>query len=158
MAKNKILIYNRQKQFKITTEIKNIVKSACNASLEYENFPFSAEVSVTFVDDKQIKELNNDFREIDRSTDVLSFPMGENGEYDTNFESGNKLLGDVVISFEHAVAQAEEYGHSLDREIAFLTVHSMLHLLGYDHVESEAEEKEMFTKQEEILQKLGIGR
>ena len=106
----------------------------------------------------RIKEINNEFRNINKSTDVLSFPLGENGVYDINYSNGAKQLGDIVISVEKAVSQAEEYGHSLTREIAFLTVHSVLHLLGYDHVTSEQDEKEMFKKQEEVLSILDIKR
>lgn len=89
---------------------------------------------------------------------MLSFPLGENGVYDTNYDTGAKMLGDVVISVSHAIAQAEEYGHSIQREIGFLTVHSMLHLLGYDHVNNEQEEKEMFSRQKEILDMLELKR
>ena len=155
---NKISITNKQKKFSITKEIRQTVRNSCNATLKFESFDLPAEVSVTFVDDVQIHELNSKFRNADRSTDVLSFPMGEDGEYDKNPESGCVILGDVVISMEHAVTQADTYGHSLQREIAFLTVHSMLHLLGYDHVNNEKEEKEMFSRQEKILENMGITR
>ena len=106
----------------------------------------------------KIRELNNEFRKIDSSTDVLSFPLGENGVYDINYDTGAKLLGDIVISVPHAVAQAEEYGHSLEREIGFLIVHSMLHLLGYDHVNGGLEEVRMREKEETVLTKLGLKR
>ena len=109
-------------------------------------------------DDEEIKMLNTEHRKIEIATDVLSFPLGENGIYDTNPENGAKMLGDIVISVEKVIEQAEEFGHSFEREIAFLTVHSMLHLLGYDHVTSEEEEKEMFAKQDMILDALGITR
>ncbi len=153
----KISIKNKVKGIELPKNYRTLIRKACNTALDYEGFCDVAEVNVTIVDDNEIKELNNDFRGIDKSTDVLSFPLGENGEYDINPETDALMLGDIVISAEHALAQAEEYGHSIDREVAFLTVHSMLHLLGYDHINSEAEEKEMFKKQEEILIKMGLG-
>jgi probable rRNA maturation factor len=153
----KISIKNKVKGIELPKNYRILIRKACNAALAYEGFCDTAEINVTIVDDNEIKELNNSFRGIDKSTDVLSFPLGENGEYDINPETDALMLGDIVISAEHALAQAEEYGHSIDREVAFLTVHSMLHLLGYDHVNNEAEEKEMFKKQEEILIKMGLG-
>ena len=118
-----------------------------------------AEVSVTFVDNEGIRELNKEHRDIDRETDVLSFPLGddENG-YEVDPDTDAIMLGDIVISLEKAKQQAEEYGHSYRREVAFLLTHSLFHLLGYDHVNSEEEEKEMFGKQDKVLDKLGITR
>ena len=104
------------------------------------------------------KELNNEFRDIDKATDVLSFPLGEDGVYDHNPATGAALLGDIVISMQRAMEQAEEYGHSLDREVAFLTVHSMLHLLGYDHVNGGLEALRMREKEETVLTQLGLKR
>ena len=95
---------------------------------------------------------------MDKSTDVLSFPLGENGVYDINYDTGAKMLGDIVISVEHAVEQAKTYGHTLQREIGFLTVHSMLHLLGYDHEQGGLEQMRMREKEEEILRQLGLRR
>ena len=106
---------------------------------------------------RAIKELNSQYRNIDKETDVLSFPLGENGEYDTNLDTGAKLLGDIVISVEKAIEQADTYNHSLQREIGFLTVHSMLHLLGYDHMTPE-EASVMEKKQAAALDALGITR
>ena len=126
--------------------------------LTFEDFNEPAEISVTFVDDERIHELNREYRNVDRSTDVLSFPLGENGVYDKNPENGACLLGDIVISVETAVRQAETYGHSLQREIGFLTVHSMLHLLGYDHVNGGIEEVRMREKEEHVLTELGLKR
>ncbi|MBR6785101.1 MAG: rRNA maturation RNase YbeY, partial [Clostridia bacterium] len=117
-----------------------------------------AEVSVTFVDDDEIHRLNKEYRNIDRSTDVLSFPLGENGVYDTNLDTGAKMLGDIVISIPHALDQADRYGHSLQREIGFLTVHSMLHLLGYDHVNGGMESVRMREKEEAVLTQMGLKR
>ena len=131
--KIKVIITNDQKEIKIPTGVRMLIRRCCNAVLINEHFEGSAEISVRFVDDEIIHELNREYRHVDRSTDVLSFPLGENGVYDINHDTGAKILGDIVISMQHAVMQAELYGHSLQREIAFLTVHSMLHLLGYDH-------------------------
>lgn len=154
--KHKIELINSQSAYKITTEIKALVKKACQSVLECENFLGGAEVCVTFVDDEQIKELNREFRNIDTSTDVLSFPLGENGKYDINPQSNLFLLGDVVLSMQHAEKQSELYGHTLEREVAYLTVHSMLHLLGYDHVNNEIERKEMRQREEIALEKMGL--
>ena len=158
MDKTKVMITNKQKAVKIPTGIRLLVRRACIAVLQSEDFGNPAEISVTFVDDKEIHLLNREFRNIDRSTDVLSFPLGENGVYDENPETGAKLLGDIVISLEHAASQAEEYGHSFQREVAFLTVHSMLHLLGYDHEEGGIEAEIMREKEEETLLKMGLTR
>ena len=153
----KISITKREKSIELPKNYRSLIRKACNATLEYEGFDALAEVNVTLVNDAEIKELNCEIRDIDYSTDVLSFPLGENGEYDLNPETNALMLGDIVISLEHAVNQAQMYGHGIDREIAFLTVHSMLLLLGYDHVHNETEEKEMFSKQEDILTKIGLG-
>ena len=156
--KIKVLMSNNQKAVKIPTGVRMLVRRCCHAVLVQENFEGSAEISVTFVDDEQIKELNKKHRDIDKSTDVLSFPLGENGKYDVNPETSAKILGDIVISMETAVRQAEEYGHPLQREVAFLTVHSMLHLLGYDHVNGGLEAVHMREKEEAVLTQLGLKR
>lgn len=156
--KVKVTITDKQKKVKIPTGIRMLVRRACVAVLKTEQFQDSAEVEVSFVDDQEIHALNKEFRNIDRSTDVLSFPLGEDGVYDTNPATGAKMLGDVVISLEHAVAQAEEYGHTLQREVAFLTVHSMLHLLGYDHVNGGIEAETMREKEEAVLVQMGLSR
>ncbi len=137
------------------------------AVLDHEKFPYEATVDITLVDLETIHEINKEQRKIDRPTDVLSFPMieyDEAGEFDDieeqdNFDpdSGEALLGDVVICLEKVEEQAEEYGHSKLREYAFLVCHSMLHLLGYDHMTPE-EETVMYKKQEDILNELGILR
>lgn len=158
MDKIKVLIYNKQKVIKIPAGIRMLIRRACNAVLLMEKFEGAAEVNVNFVDDETIRKLNNEFRNIDAATDVLSFPMGENGEYDINPETGAKMLGDIVISIPHACKQAEEYEHSLQREIAFLTVHSLLHLLGYDHVDGGIEAVKMREKEETVLTQLGVPR
>ena len=154
----KVVITNDQKAVKIPTGIRMLIRRCCHAVLELENFEGSAEVSVTFVDNEQIRKLNAQHRNIDKATDVLSFPLGENGEYDINMDTGAKLLGDIVISVEKAVEQAELYNHPLQREIGFLTVHSMLHLLGYDHENGGLEEVHMREKEETVLTQIGWKR
>ncbi len=156
MKNVKVSIFDKQKDLKLPTGIRLLVRRACNATLVFENFDGAAEIDVTFVNDEQIREINKTHRNIDSSTDVLSFPLGANGQYDINHETGAYMLGDIVLSVEHAFAQAELYGHTIQREIAFLTVHSMLHLLGYDHENGGLEEATMFEKQEEILKELGL--
>ena len=133
-----------------------LIRKACNATLNYEGFNDNAEVDVSIVNDDMIKEMNREFRNIDASTDVLSFPLGENGDYDKNPETDAFMLGDIIISIDHALHQADLYGHSVEREIAFLTVHSMLHLLGYDHVNGGLEQATMRDKEEAILEALGL--
>ena len=133
-------------------------RRACNAVLEYEHFDEPAEISVTFVDNAAIAELNNQYRNKPMPTDVLSFPLGENGVYDVDENNGCKMLGDIVISMERAQEQATLYGHPLQREVAFLTVHSMLHLLGYDHENGGLEAMRMREKEEAVLTQLGLPR
>lgn len=152
------MIRNNQKQEKIPTGLRLLIRKCCHAVLTAENFEHDAEVSVSFVDNEEIRQLNKLYRDKDKSTDVLSFPLGENGNYDMNKETGAKLLGDIVISMETAVRQAHIYGHSLEREIGFLTVHSMLHLLGYDHESAPLDAAIMREKEEMILENLGISR
>ncbi len=154
---------NEQSEIEITDELIETLKKCIEETLKEEEFPFDAEVSLTFTDNKNIHEQNLISRNIDRPTDVLSFPLLECDEeglivYDEDFLDGAVVLGDILISAEKAKSQAEEYGHSLIREFSFLTVHSMLHLLGLDHEKGEKEEKEMFHKQEEILKRLNITR
>ena len=155
---NKVLITNEQNAVKVPSGLRILIRRSCNAVLEYEKFDGPAEISVTFVDNARIHELNKQYRDKDAPTDVLSFPMGENGEYDLNEDTGAYILGDVVISMEKAVEQAEMYGHSLSREVGFLTVHSMLHLLGYDHENGGIEAVIMREKEETVLSRLGLSR
>ena len=154
----KVNISNTQKKVKILTGIRLLILHCCHAVLELEEFDGSAEVSVRFVDNEQIRELNKEYRNIDKETDVLSFPLGDNGVYDINHDTGAKLLGDIVISMEKAVEQAKLYNHPLQREIGFLTVHSMLHLLGYDHEAGGMEEVRMREKEETVLTQIGWKR
>lgn len=160
-----LITENEQNKIKITDDIKSLLQKVCDETLKYEECDFDAQISITFTDNDGIQKINAEFRNIDRPTDVLSFPMlefdGDGQIIDNEFEydeDGRIMLGDIVISLEKAKSQAEEYGHSFEREIAFLCTHSMLHLLGYDHVNSEDEEKIMFSKQEEILNRLNIKR
>ncbi len=158
MSKLKVMIRNNQKKIKLPSGLRLLVRKCCQAVLVTENFGRSAEVSVSFVDNAEIHRLNKLYRDVDKPTDVLSFPLGENGVYDVNNETGAYLLGDVVISMETAVRQARIYNHSLEREVGFLTVHSMLHLLGYDHVASSLDAAKMREKEELVLERLGITR
>ena len=155
-AKADVFTRNEQKIETVTPSLRALTRRAVKAALEYEKVGFAPEVSVTYTDNEGIRELNAAHRNIDRATDVLSFPLFEKEELSE--ASDGDALGDIVISLEKAREQANEYGHSFEREVAFLTVHSMLHLLGYDHEISEADEKEMFFRQEEILKTMGLLR
>ena len=144
-------VTNTQNKVLFTDELNNLINRVIDKAFEYENIE-KINVSVLICDDEEIHRLNKEFRNIDKPTDVLSFPMyNENGELDED------ELGDIVISLERAALQAVEYGHTLEREVAFLTAHSMLHLFGYDHMVDD-EKEEMFFKQEEILSQLGVVR
>ncbi|MDR2939981.1 MAG: rRNA maturation RNase YbeY [Clostridiales bacterium] len=138
--------------------LEGIINRAISGCLQYFNYHGNVEVSISIVDSNEIRGLNNEYRNIDAVTDVLSFPLLQPGEIAQAFSGGGQVfLGDIVICMERAELQAKEYNHPLKREIAFLTVHSMLHLLGYDHSNSE-EEKGMFGVQEEILKNTGYTR
>lgn len=152
-----INIYNRQRKFPCNAELRELINKCCETVLECEQFDETASIDVTLVSNRKIREYNREYRNIDRVTDVLSFPMGEDGEYDLDPETGAYLLGDIVISLEKAALQAEEYGHSYEREVGFLTVHSMLHLLGYDHIE-EPDGDVMRTHEKVILDRIGLTR
>lgn len=152
----KVNIVSKCKNIKLPTGTRLLIRKSCNATLKLEGIEEAAEVDVTLVEDDEIKKLNTEFRNIDRATDVLSFPLGENGEYDKNPETDALMLGDIVISVDHALAQANLYGHGIEREIAFLTVHSMLHLLGYDHENGGLEQMTMREKEENVLDALGL--
>jgi probable rRNA maturation factor len=156
LEKIRVIIDNKQKTVKIPTGLRMLVRRCCNAVLKLEKFESPAEISVTFVDNEQIQKLNAKYRNKDVPTDVLSFPMGENGVYDINHDTGAKILGDIVISMEKAVEQADRYGHSLEREVGYLTAHSMLHLLGYNHEESGMARVRMREKEEEVMVQLGL--
>lgn len=157
----KLQIYfeNEQKKEKRIGKLAKLLTEAIEATLEYENYNRMAEVSVTFTDNEKIHALNKQYRDVDRPTDVLSFPLIDFNAEDTSLSSElETMLGDIVISLEKAREQAEEYGHSFEREVAFLCVHSMLHLLGYDHETSEEDDADMCQRQKEIMQKIGLDR
>ena len=160
----KISFLNQQDKLKFTKELRSLIKECAKHSLEYMEFRTDVEISVMLTDNEGIRDLNKLHRNIDSATDVLSFPMfesDESGDIEEDYaefnEMGEICLGDIVISLERAAEQAEEYGHSFEREVGFLTVHSMLHLLGYDHMEPD-EEKEMFGYQREILDDMELTR
>ena len=153
--KIRVIISNSQKEVNIPTGLRMLVRRCCNAVLRMENFQGAAEVSVTFANNEQIHELNKMHRNVDAPTDVLSFPMGEDGKYDIDPATNAKILGDIVISMEKAVEQAERFGHTLQREVGYLTAHSMLNLLGYDH-EEPLEKVHMREKEELVMTQLGL--
>ena len=136
--------------------LKLVLRRAISATLDYERFPMAARVSVTLCDNAHIKRLNKSYRGIDRHTDVLSFPLYEDGDFSDARLLGEAELGDIVISVERAKEQAEEIGHSFLREAAFLAVHSTLHLLGYDHERSEKDDEEQCRRQREIIKNVEI--
>ena len=151
----RIYFSDEQDKIKVTYAVKILIRSAIVETLALEGFERNAQVSVTFVDNEGIHEINRKFRNIDRPTDVLSFPLlGDDDLPDDKLFS--VPLGDVVLSLERAKEQAEEFGHSFEREVAFLTAHSTLHLLGYDHETGEEDEKIMRKKQNEIMEALGL--
>ncbi len=152
----------------IVIDYKNIINSVIEEALDFIKCPYESEVNVTIVDNNEIRKINSQQRKIDSPTDVLSFPLleyGQAGEF-YQFEemlecfhpdTGELMLGDIVISFDKVLSQAEEYNHSIKRELAFLTAHSMLHLFGFDHMEDK-ERVEMEKMQNIILENLGITR
>lgn len=162
------LYFENEGELILDLPCEELAKTVIEAVLDYEECPYEAEVSLLLTMNDEIQKMNAEFREIDRATDVLSFPMVDYekaGEFDFleeadeyfHPESGELMLGDIVISKEKVIAQAEEYGHSEKREYAFLIAHSMLHLLGYDHMEEE-ERLCMEAKQKDILNGLNIIR
>lgn len=171
MSGNKILLYisDNQDAVEITDSVLNAVESAANGVTEFEKINLLCEVSVTFISDEEMRELNLNYRQQDKTTDVLSFPLIESYKIgklkeeepkkyflgDINPETNAVMLGDVIISAETAARQAESLNQSLSREVAFLTVHSILHLLGYDHETSVSDEEIMFQKQKEIINTIG---
>ena len=159
--KRELMIYfeNGQEKIPVTYRLKMLVRRAIEESLDYEGYDNDCEVSVTFTDDEGIRALNKRFRNLDKSTDVLSFPLfdfdGTSGEPPVDEALG--MLGDIVLSLETAQRQGEEFGHGTDREVAFLTAHSMLHLLGYDHETGEEDEADMRLRQSAIMERMGLG-
>ncbi|KHF41883.1 rRNA maturation RNase YbeY [Halalkalibacter okhensis] len=144
----------------ISDEQHQLIESVILKTAELEGLKGEVEVSVTVVDEKRIQEINREYREKDQPTDVISFALNEQDDDEPEFvyaEDMPNILGDIIISSVHIKRQAEEYGHSFERELGFLTVHGMLHLLGYDHM-TDADEKEMFSRQEDILTAYGLTR
>ncbi len=159
-----IIIENEQNKIEISNSINELIEKTIKLCMKSEKLEKPYEVSVLIVDDNEIRAINKEHRDMDKATDVLSFPMAEfengelisdEGDYDPEFDE--LMLGDIIISAETAKRQAEDYGHSFEREVAFLTAHSCFHLLGYDHMEEE-EERIMVEKQESILTQMGLTR
>ncbi len=156
-------------EIKLEIEYETIISKVVEMAMDTEDCPYEAEINVILTDNEEIKNINKSSREVDAPTDVLSFPMvdyetpadfshlEDSSEDYFNPETGELLLGDIIVSVEKVTAQAQEYGHSKERELGFLIAHSMLHLFGYDHMEEE-ERRIMEEKQRMILDKLGITR
>ena len=157
MGRIRVYVENEQDNREVSTYLLRLLRRAIRETLKYEGIDRSVELSLTLTDNENIHTLNREYRGVDRPTDVLSFPQFDflGGE---TLPPGNEAvaLGDIVLSLERAEEQAKEFGHSFSREAAFLTVHSMLHLLGYDHELGEAEDKEMREKQREIMKAMGL--
>ncbi|MDC7975950.1 rRNA maturation RNase YbeY [Bacillus sp. BLCC-B18] len=143
----------------VKEEYVNLIREILGTAAHMEKIEDGAELSVTFVDNERIREINRDYRDKDQPTDVISFAMEEMGEGEMEIVGAEmpRMLGDLIISIPRAKEQAEGYGHSFDRELGFLALHGFLHLLGYDHM-TEEDEKEMFGRQKEILESFGLGR
>ncbi len=160
MLQNPLMIYfeNAQDLIPLTYKLKMLTRAAVIAALEHEQYHNPCEVSITYTDNQSIHALNLQYRQVDKPTDVLSFPLMDfSGESDEPVADEPVVsLGDIVISLERAREQAEEYGHSFEREVAFLTVHSMLHLLGYDHEVSEEDDRDMRARQSAIMDAMGL--
>lgn len=165
-----IYVDNRQDKIKVTDEFIKKLENVINFALKEEEVSIECEISMLFVDNEEIRNINNETRGIDRATDVLSFPMLDYEDkkvfkeiykynnFDVTFMDGEELvLGDIVLSLERALEQSKEYNHSFEREACYLVVHSVLHLLGYDHMEDE-DKRIMRKREEEILGKLDITR
>ncbi len=165
-----IYVDDRQDKIEVTDEFIKKLESVINFALKEEDVFIDCEISMLFVDNEEIRGINNETRGIDRATDVLSFPMLDyenkkvfkeiykDNNFDVTFMDGEELvLGDIVLSLERTLEQSKEYNHSFEREACYLVVHSVLHLLGYDHMEDE-DKKIMRKREEEILGKLDITR
>ena len=161
MDKFKVAITNSQKDLKIPTGIRLLMRKCCHAVVQSEGFSGNFEVSIKLVSDEQMCELNHHYRGKAHTTDVLSFPAGDDqasGNFEVNQETGASMLGDIAISVPKAYSQARQFGHTIQREFAYLTVHAVLHLLGYDHEKSGLESVRMREKEEAILTRLGLQR
>lgn len=165
-----IYLDNRQDKIEVNKELEETIMEIVQYTLKEEEVHIPCEISVIFVDNDEIREINNDMRHIDKVTDVLSFPMLEYEEHKvfkelyldykfspTDLNEGNLVLGDMALSLERALEQSVDYGHSFLREVCYLVVHSILHLLGYDHMEEE-DKVVMRKREEEILNRFNINR
>ena len=146
-----LIIDNRQDKLEVNEDLMEKIKDIISECLDYEGYDDDYEVSLSFVDNKEIHQLNRDFRGVNRPTDVLSFPLLVEDEFDVDF--GEESLGDIVISIEKVKEQANEYGHSFERELSYMLVHGFYHIMGYDHIEEEDKVK-MRAKEEVVLSKL----
>ena len=156
MKRHTMIYFNNSQEGAISYALKMLIRRSVIAALDYEGYENDCEISITLTDNKGIHAINKQFRNIDAPTDVLSFPLVEYEESEEPPVDDENMLGDIIISLERAEEQANEFGHSFEREVSFLTVHSMLHLLGYDHVNSEEEDMEMRQRQSEIMKNLGL--
>ncbi len=161
-----VSIRSAKKNLGSTPALRKLMKESIRETLKQENVPFLCEIAVRLTDDEDIRQINLENRGIDAATDVLSFPMldwydgegDEPGDAELDPDTGAVFLGDMVISVDRVREQATEYGHSFDRECAYLTVHSILHLLGYDHVDDEERKALMRSHEERVLTVLGLTR
>ena len=160
----RIIIENQQNKLEINESIYDLIKKSVEVSLKLEEFDTLSEINILLVDNVRIRDINEEHRSVDKETDVLSFPMldvvngkVESNPWDYDLESNMLLLGDIVVSLEMVKKQSEQYGHSFERELAFLITHGVFHLLGYDHIDEE-QESVMIGKQEEVLDMMGLKR
>ena len=158
MMKLTVYYENQQNEEKVTYKLKMLLRQAVEETLAYEQYGNDVQVSVTLTDDEGIRDLNARFRGMDKPTDVLSFPLldFEDDCEEPPIDEMENMLGDIVLNLQRARAQADEFGHSFEREAAFLTVHSMLHLLGYDHETSEQDEQDMRARQRDVMERMGL--
>ena len=157
MKRHTMIYFNNSQEGPISYALKMLIRRSVIAALDYEGYANDCEVSVTLTDNEGIHALNKQYRNIDAPTDVLSFPLVEYENTEEPPVDEATMLGDIVISLERAIAQSQEYGHSFQRETAFLCVHSMLHLLGYDHELGDEEDADMRKRQREIIESIGLG-
>lgn len=153
-AKHIVYLKNEQSKIAVTSQLRAAIRAAVRAALKSEGFDYPTEVSVVLTDNKGIQALNKEYRGKDSPTDVLSFPLYGPDEDIEIPEGGRAELGDIVISLERAAVQAEEIGNTFEREIMFLCVHSVLHLLGWDHETSPEDERAMIDRQKSIMAQL----
>ena len=150
------IIYQAEPEVQAPASLETQIKTAITTALNAQDIDLPCEINVLVTGSDGIQDINSPMRSVDQPTDVLSFPMGEGGNYDVNHETGARILGDIVISIPKAMEQAKTYGHTLEREIGYLTAHSMLHLLGYDHEEGGMARVRMREKEERVMRELGL--